>query len=259
MTLVVRKENEGVKRYVHLGTGNYNATTAKIYTDFGLFTTNEAICSDVSDIFNYLTGYSHQKIFQKLFVAPINMSDKFLGLIYRELENVKKGGTGHIVFKMNSLVDPRLIAALYEASQVGVKIDLIIRGICCLVPEMPGLSENIRVISIVGRYLEHSRIYYTYNNGNEEIYLSSADLMPRNLYRRVEIAFPVEDEKLKLYLKEVVLRTYMKDNEKARVLHADGKYKAPQHDSGEKKANAQEWFMEHTTKTAMKTNLRGKQ
>ncbi|MGE5410401.1 MAG: polyphosphate kinase 1 [Clostridiales bacterium] len=248
MTLVVRKESEGVKRYVHLSTGNYNATTAKIYTDLGLFTANEDICADISDLFNYLTGYSSQKDFRKLYVAPINMKEKFLRMISREIENVKAGAKGRLIFKLNSLVDPILIAALYEASNAGIKIDLIVRGICCLVPNVPGLSENIKVTSIVGRYLEHSRLYYFFNNGNEEIYLSSADLMPRNLYRRVEIAFPVEDENIKQYLMKTLLNVSLKDNVKARVLMPNGKYILPENSDSTKKINAQEWLMNYVMK-----------
>ncbi|HEX2866702.1 MAG TPA: polyphosphate kinase 1 [Ignavibacteriales bacterium] len=248
MTLVVRKEVDGVKRYVHLGTGNYNSVTAKIYTDLGLFTANEDICADVSDVFNYLTGYSSQKDFRKLFVAPINMKEKFLRLIGREIENVKAGAKGHLIFKLNSLVDPILISALYEASNCGVKVDLIVRGICCLVPNVPGLSENIRVVSIVGRYLEHSRVYYFYNNGSEEIYLSSADLMPRNLYRRVEIAFPLEDESLRQYLIKTLLNISLKDNVKARILMPNGKYIMPEVPEGAKRINAQEWLMNYSVK-----------
>ncbi|MEJ5350622.1 MAG: polyphosphate kinase 1 [Melioribacteraceae bacterium] len=224
MTLVVRKEAEGVKRYVHLSTGNYNIETAKIYTDIGLFTTDEEICADVSEIFNYLTGYSEQKEYRKLSVAPINKRQTFLELIEREIKNVKAGGKGHLIFKLNSLVDPILIAALYEASRNGVKIDLIVRGVCCLIPQVPNLSENIRVISIVGRFLEHSRIYYFYNNGKEEIYLSSADLMQRNLDRRIEITFPIKDPDHKAFLKEHILETCLRDNVKARVLLPTGKY-----------------------------------
>jgi polyphosphate kinase len=248
MTLVVRKEPEGVKRYVHLGTGNYNTVTSKIYTDLGLFTDDEDICSDVSDIFNFLTGYSGQKDFKKLFVAPINMKSQFLNLIYREIHNVKEGGKGHLIFKLNSLVDPDCIAALYEASNSGVKVDLIVRGICCLVPGVKDLSENICVISIVGRYLEHSRVYYFYNNGTEDIYLSSADLMQRNLERRVEIAFPLEDENLKNSLIRSLLQISFKDNIKARTLLPDGKYASKIPEDGTKKINSQEWLMNYAIK-----------
>jgi len=243
MTLVVRKEVDGVKRYVHMSTGNYNTTTAKVYTDIGLFSCDEEICSDVSEIFNFLTGYSEQNNFRKLWVAPVNKRQNFLNLINREIKNVKEGGKGRLIFKLNSLVDPLLIAALYEASCQGVKIDLIVRGICCLIPQTPGLSDNIRVISIVGRFLEHSRIYYFYNNGAEEIYGSSADLMQRNLDRRVEITFPIMDKDLKIFIKKNILDTCLKDNIKARVLLPTGKYVFNRKVYTEKKINQQEWMM----------------
>jgi polyphosphate kinase len=243
MTLVVRKEVDGVKRYVHMSTGNYNITTAKIYTDIGLFSCDEEICSDVSEIFNFLTGYSEQNNFRKLWVAPVNKRQNFLNLIHREIRNVKEGGKGRLIFKLNSLVDPLLIAALYEASSQGVKIDLIVRGICCLIPQMTGLSDNIRVVSIVGRFLEHSRIYYFYNNGAEEIYGSSADLMQRNLDRRVEISFPIMDNDLKIFIKNHILDTCLKDNVKARVLLPTGKYVFNRKVYTEKKINQQEWMM----------------
>jgi len=250
MTLVVRKESEGVKRYVHLSTGNYNIETAKVYTDLGFFTDDEDICTDVADIFNYLTGYSRQTEFKKLLVAPLNMREKFLALINREIENVKSGGEGKLIFKMNSIVDPVLIGALYEASSTGVIIKLIVRGICCLVPGIKDLSENIEVISIVGRFLEHSRVYYFYNNGKEEIYLSSADLMQRNLDRRVEIAYPIEDQKLKDEINRTLIKASLKDNIKARILHPDMKY---YHKNGEEKSksiDSQEWLMNHTIKAS---------
>ena len=248
MTLVVRKELDGLKRYVHLSTGNYNVATTKLYTDIGMFTDDEAICADVSDIFNYLTGYSKQTEFRKLIVAPISMREKILALINREIENVKNGGNGRIIFKLNSLVDPIIISALYEASNNGVKIDLIIRGICCLVPGVEELSKNIRVISIVGRFLEHSRILLFYNNGNEEVYLGSADMMQRNLDRRVEIIFPVQDEKLKNSVIKTVLKIYLKDNVKARKLLPDMTYQTIHPPEGDKKIDSQEWLMNHTIK-----------
>lgn len=248
MSLVVRKEAEGVQRYVHLSTGNYNLFTSKLYTDLGLFTTDEDICADVSEIFNYLTGYSEQKSYRKLCVAPINKRERFLELIDREIKNVLAGGKGRLIFKMNSLVDPLLIAALYEASNRGVKIDLIVRGICCLVPNVPGLSENIRVISIVGRFLEHSRIYYFYNNGNEEYYLSSADIMQRNLDRRVETTFPVLNHDLKKYIKEEILFSCLLDNVKSRVLLPTGKYIFNRKVFNEKTLNHQEYMMEYALK-----------
>ena len=248
MTLVVRRETDGVNRYVHLSTGNYNVTTSKLYTDLGFFTNNQEICSDVSDVFNYLTGYSKQTEFKKLIIAPINMREKFLELIFREINNVQSGGTGKIILKLNSLVDPALIAALYEASNVGVKIDLIIRGICCLIPKVPGLSENIRVISIVGRYLEHSRVLYFFNNGEEEIYLSSADFMQRNLDRRVEIAWPVEDPKIKSEIMKSLLNVSIKDNIKGRELQPDMNYIRFSGDEKDKKINSQEWLMDYAVR-----------
>jgi len=243
MTLVVRKEIDGVKRYVHLSSGNYNIDTTKIYTDIGLFTADQDICSDVSEIFNYLTGYSEQKTFRKLWVAPVNKRQKFLELIEREIKNAKTNGKGHLIFKLNSLVDPILIAALYEASCKGVKIDLIVRGICCLIPQVPGLSENIRVISIVGRFLEHARAYYFYNNGSEEIYCSSADLMQRNLDRRVETTFPILDPDIKKYIKEKILDNSLSDNIKARILLPTGKFIFNKKVYTEEKVNHQEYLM----------------
>ena len=246
MTLVVRKELEGVQRYVHISTGNYNPITSKIYTDLGLFTTNNKICADVSEVFNFLTGYSEQKDYRELFVSPVNVRESFLKLIKREIENVEKGGKGYLIFKMNSLVDPVLISAMYEASSKGVKIDLIIRGICCLVPQTKGLSENINVVSIVGRFLEHSRAYYFYNNGDEEVYLSSADLMPRNLDRRVEVTFPIHEKGLKDYVIDSLLKIALKDNIKGRILLSDGKYVMNKPVNGDKRIGLQEWLMEHT-------------
>jgi len=242
MALIVRKEPEGVQRYVHLCTGNYNIDTAKVYTDFGLFTADQDICNDVAEIFNYLTGYSEQKVFSKLIVAPIDMRDKFLELVEREIINVKEGKQGRIILKLNSLVDPTSIASLYEASAKGVKIDLIVRGICCLKPQVPGLSDNIRVISIVGRFLEHSRIYYFYNNGEEEIYASSADLMQRNLDRRVEASFPIQEPEYKKFIKKV-LKISLKDNIKSRVLLPTGKYVINRKVTGEDKVSLHEWLM----------------
>lgn len=252
MTLVVRKEFDGVNKYVHLSTGNYNLTTAKLYTDIGLFTSDEDISSDVTEIFNYLTGYSKQTEFRKLIVAPIDMREKFLSLIVREIDNVKAGGTGKLIFKMNSLVDPVLIGALYEASQAGVEIDLVIRGICCLVPGVLGLSENIRVRSIVGRFLEHSRLFYFFNNGEEEMYLSSADFMQRNLDRRVEITFPIKDQALRNELYKNVLRSALRDNIKARILYPDFNYELLKPNNDDKKIDSQEWLMNHTVKAHTK-------
>lgn len=247
MVMIVRRESEGVKRYVHLSTGNYNAETAKLYTDLGLLTDDENICTDVADLFNYLTGYSKQTDFQKLLVAPINMREQIISKIFREIENIKKGGEGKLIFKMNALVDPAVISALYEASCSGVKIDLIIRGICCLVPGVKGMSENISVISIVGRFLEHSRLYFFHNNGEEEIYLSSADMMQRNLDRRVEIAFPIHDKSLKTELKRTLIKHALYDNTKARKLREDMTYIISENGKS-KSVNCQEWLMDHADK-----------
>ncbi len=241
MTLVVRKEANGLKRYVHLSTGNYNVATAKIYTDFGLLTSNTDICDDVTDIFNYLTGFSNQNKFKELFVAPVTLRQKILELIDNEIKNAKKGNNGYIIMKCNAMTDPDMISALYEASNNGVKVDLIIRGVCCLKPGVKGLSENITVRSIVGRFLEHHRAYYFYNNGKEALYLSSADIMERNLNRRVEVAFPILDKSIKSHISDI-LRTYLEDNQKARILLPDGNYQTVVPE-GENLINAQEFFM----------------
>ena len=223
ITLVVRREEDGIRRYVHLGTGNYNDATAKLYTDIGMMTCSEAIGEDATAVFNMLSGYSEPLSWNKLSLAPLWLKDKFLYLIGREVKNVRAGETGHIIAKMNSLCDQDIIAALYEASAAGVKIELIVRGICSLKVGIPGVSENISVRSIVGTFLEHSRIFYFENAGKSEVYCGSADWMPRNLERRVEILFPVEDPKLKekvLHILDVQLR----DTVKANLLQPDGSY-----------------------------------
>ncbi|MCS6988451.1 MAG: polyphosphate kinase 1 [Chloroherpetonaceae bacterium] len=221
--LIVRNENGELRRYVHLGTGNYNPSTAKIYTDYSLFTCNKEIGADVSEVFNYLTGYSRQKDYRKIFVAPLGIRKKMLELIEREIDHHKRRQNGRIIMKMNALVDEQIIRALYRASQEGVRIDLIVRGICVLRPELKGVSENIRVVSVVGRFLEHSRAYYFFNDGDEEIYLSSADMMRRNLDRRVEILFPILDPAHRKQIKRD-LELILKDNLKARKLNPDGSY-----------------------------------
>jgi polyphosphate kinase len=224
IALVVRKEGEGVRRYVHLATGNYNGITAQVYTDLGLFTCDEDIGADATDLFNYLTGYSAKHDYRKLLVAPIDLRARLESLIRREIEHQRAGGRGHLIFKVNAIVDRPMIKLLYQAAQAGVQVDLLVRGMCCLRPGVPGLSENIRVTSIVGRFLEHSRIYYFRNGGQEEIYLGSADLMTRNLDHRVEVLFPVQDERLIRHLRDEVLVTYLDDHVKARCLQADGSY-----------------------------------
>ena len=229
LCLVVRREPDGVRQYAHIGTGNYNPATARLYTDLGLFTCDPDITQDISELFNYLTGYSRQTKYRKLLVAPVNLREGVLELIHGEVAAHRKTRKGHIILKLNSLVDPEAIEALYEANRVGVKIDLIVRGICCLRPGVPGMSEHIRVISIVGRFLEHSRIYYFENAGNPKVLIGSADLMRRNLDRRVEALVPVERPELVALLKDI-LDTYLKDNVQAWRLNASGDYvrrKAP--------------------------------
>lgn len=223
IALVVRREEEGIRRYVHLGTGNYNDSTAKLYTDCGIFTCSEAIGEDATAVFNMLSGYSEPLSWNCLVVAPIWLRKKFLKLIGREIKHAKEGKEGKIVAKMNSLCDKDIIAALYEASAAGVQIDLIVRGICCLKVGIPGISENIRVRSIVGNFLEHSRIFYFYNDGQPEFYMGSADWMPRNLDRRVEILFPVEDEAIQKSVYHI-LEVELEDNVKAHILKKDGEY-----------------------------------
>ncbi|API87996.1 RNA degradosome polyphosphate kinase [Marinilactibacillus sp. 15R] len=222
-TLIVKKDHRGFKRYAHLGTGNYNEQTARLYTDMGIITTNEKLTQDVADFFNYLSGYSKQPIYNYLHVSPFEMRDSFIDNIEKEITLHKHYGNGHIIAKMNSLTDKKMIIKLFKASQAGVKVDLIIRGICCLIPGIPGVSENIKVHSIVGRFLEHSRVYYFYQNGNKELYLSSADMMTRNMIKRVELAFPIIEEKWKKYVINI-LKLYMYDNTKAWILGADGRY-----------------------------------
>lgn len=221
--LIVRNEEDGIKRYVHLGTGNYNDSTAKLYTDMGLFTSRKSFGADVSALFNVLTGYSLPPKWKSISVAPTSMRQTFMHWIENETEAAKRGERAEITAKMNSLVDPDIIKALYKASAAGVKINLIVRGICCLKTGIQGVSENIRVISIVGRFLEHSRIYYFYDGGGEKIFLSSADWMPRNLDKRVETLFPIENEALKDRIKQI-LATTLADTVKARIMLPDGSY-----------------------------------
>ena len=223
IALVIRREEDGIKRYVHLGTGNYNDITAKLYTDMGMFTASDLIGEDATAVFNMLSGYSEPPTWNKLLVAPIWMKDRFLSLIQREAENAKQGKEARIIAKMNSLCDPVIIKALYEASCAGVKIDLIVRGICCLKAGVKNVSENITVRSLVGNFLEHSRIFYFYNDGFEDIYMGSADWMPRNLDKRVEITFPVEDVDLKQKVIEI-LQVQLADTLKAHVMQPDGSY-----------------------------------
>lgn len=224
IALVIRKEKDELKRYVHLGTGNYNITTSKQYTDLGLFTCDEDIADDVTELFNYLTGYSQQDDYKELLVAPINMRKKLIELIEEEIESHKKHGNGYIIIKVNAITDPEMIRMLYLASSEGVKIDLLVRGICMLRPGVKNVSENIRVISIVGRFLEHLRAFYFYNNGNPKIFAGSADLMERNLNRRVEVIFPIKSKTVGNYILNSILKLQLSDNVNARTLLNDGTY-----------------------------------
>lgn len=234
ISLVVRREGDGLARYVHIATGNYNPTTSCTYTDLGLFTADKEIAGDASEFFNYLTGYSRQADYSRLLISPVNLREKLTALIERETAHAQAGRPARIVAKLNRLADPALIQRLYDASQAGVSIDLIVRGVCLLRPGVEGLSDNIRVRSIVGRFLEHSRISYFANGGHEEVYVGSADWMPRNLNRRVEVVCPVNDPRIRSHLKDVVLDAYLKDNVNARELRPDGSYAPPISGSDEK-------------------------
>ncbi len=233
LLMIVRKEDDGLRRYVHLGTGNYNASTARMYTDLGIFTCDEAIGADVSELFNALTGYSDQTSYRKLLVAPAGLRQALTEKIEREIEHQRNHGNGHLIFKCNALVDEQITMALYRAAQAGVAIDLIIRGVCSLRPGIPGLSETVRVRSIVGRFLEHSRVYYFHNGGSEEIYVGSADLMTRNLDRRVETLFPIDNHQVRRYLRDNLLETYLNDTVQARELLPDGTYRRRMPEDGE--------------------------
>jgi len=225
LSLLVRHDPDGVtRRYAHLGTGNYNATTARIYTDLSLFTADPEITGAVHDVFSFLTAYAEHPNYDPLLVAPLDLAEQCLALIAREAEHARHGRPARIVAKMNALLDKNIVMALYRASQAGVKIDLIVRGICSLRPGIRGVSDHIHVRSIVGRFLEHSRIYYFANGGSEEIYLGSADWMPRNLYDRVEVLFPVKDALLRERIQHEILDAYLADNRKARILQKDGTY-----------------------------------
>jgi polyphosphate kinase len=245
LCMVVRREKDGIHRYMHLGTGNYNATTGRIYTDFGLLTCDREIGEDIANLFNFLTGYARIEHYKKLLVAPVTLRTRMLEKIDREIARQQSHGDGHLIFKMNALVDPACIAALYRASQAGVKVELQVRGICCLRTGLPGISENIHVTAIVGRFLEHARIYYFRNGGAEEVWLGSADLMPRNLDKRVEILFPVENPALRKAIIGTILPVQLGDNTKSRCMKPDGTYARITPAPGEEPLNAQSWFVEH--------------
>ncbi|KPK12933.1 MAG: polyphosphate kinase [Anaerolineae bacterium SG8_19] len=242
LCLVVRRERDGIRRYVHMSTGNYNTITARLYTDIGMMTSDPDIGADTSEVFNYLTGYSKQEDYRKFLVAPVNLRRRIIEFIEREIGHGKEG---KIIIKVNSLVDREIISYLYRASIAGVKIELIVRGICCLRPGLAGISENIRVISIIGRFLEHSRIYYFHNKGQANLYVGSADLMPRNIDRRVEVLFPVSDPTLRQEILDNILDVYLQDTEKGYLLQPDGTYERMNYSKDESinLFNSQEWFL----------------
>jgi polyphosphate kinase len=241
--IVTREEKEGLRRYIHLATGNYNTVTSRMYEDLGMFTCDEGMGEDAENLFNYLMGYPIEQKYQKFLVAPFELRQRLEELIRREMEYGKSGFPARLIFKVNSLTDFEMIDLLYEASQAGVQIDLFVRGMCCLRPGVKGLSETISVTSIVGRYLEHSRIFYFFNGGHEQIYMGSADLMERNLHRRIELLFPLESPEHIRYIREDVLETYLRDNQLAYQMQADGSYERKQPGEGEKPVNVQDWLM----------------
>ena len=245
LCMVIRREKDGIRRYMHLGTGNYNATTSRIYTDFGIFTCDTDIGQDVANLFNFLTGYARITSYKKLLVAPVTLRDGIILRIEREIVRQRAFGDGHLAFKMNALVDPACISALYRASKAGVKVDLQVRGICCLRPGIPGISEHITVSAIVGRFLEHARLYYFHNGGAEEVFLGSSDLMPRNLDRRVELLFPVEDPGIKKALIAIILAIQLSDTAKERLLKSDGMYERQKTPPDAEPVNAQSWLVSH--------------
>lgn len=238
-TLIIRREKDGIRRYVHVATGNYNASTAKLYTDLGIFTCSDTFSADASAFFNLLSGYSDPPVWDSFLVAPINLRERCVALIDREIQHVKNGENGHIIAKMNSLLDSRMVDKLYEASQAGVKIELIVRGICVLIPGIPGVSDNITVRSLVGRFLEHSRVFWFNNGGREELYIGSADWMPRNLNDRVELMIPVKDTDCMHRIKNMVLKE-LEDNQKAHIMQSNGTW--VKMIASENKVCAQEYF-----------------
>jgi polyphosphate kinase len=244
VALVVRREPDRIARYVHLSTGNYNAVTAHLYTDMGLFTADPDIADDVSNLFNYLTGYAQKSDYRRLLVAPVNLRPRLDALIDREAKHGAAGHKAKLIFKMNALVDPKMIRALYRASRAGVRIQLLVRGICCLRPGLAGISENIEVTSVVGRFLEHSRVYYFYNGGEEEIYIGSADLMPRNIDHRVELLVPIRDPAMLRLLRDDLLTLYLSDNVKARQMLSNGTYVKKKKIGNREPVNAQQFLLE---------------
>jgi polyphosphate kinase len=244
LTMVVREESDGLRTYCHIGTGNYHPDTAQLYEDLALFTCDEVLCSDVTDVFNLLTGYAPDQTFEKLLVAPNHMRKQMNELIEFEINEAKEGRPARIIAKMNSLEDPVIIQKLYEASETGVNIDLIVRGVCRLIPGVEGMSENITVHSIIGRYLEHSRIYYFNHRGEHKYFIGSADWMHRNLDARVEAIAPIENEKLKKYM-QFVLNIYFNDNKQRWILKADGSYDRAKKEKEKSKLSAHDFLMNH--------------
>jgi polyphosphate kinase len=257
VVLVVRREGSKIRRYVHVGTGNYNPVTATLYTDLGLLTCDEKMGEDASVLFNMVTGYSRKNSYRRFMVAPVDMREGIADLIRREIEHAREGRAGEIILKMNALVDQKMIALLYEASQAGVQIELLVRGVCCLRPGVPGVSETIRVRSLVGRFLEHSRIYYFGNNGDSEVYIGSADLMPRNLDRRVEVLGPVRDPKLVKRLRGEILEAYLTDGTQTRLMRADGTYERVKPAEGESAHSAQDALLVMRTSIVPKRKRKG--
>ena len=243
LCLVVRREPEGVSRYVHIGTGNYNPSTAKMYTDMGLITANPNICADVTDLFNVMTGYAHREQYRELLVSPLSMRRSLLDMIQRETALHQQNGNGEIIFKCNQLVDKHVIRALYRASMEGVRVRLQVRGICCLRPGVKGISDNIEVTSIVGRFLEHTRVYWFNANGEGRLYIGSAAIMPRNLDRRIEVLVPILDPGLRACLRNDILETHLRDNQQTWRLQEDGTYCRIKPGKGEEPVNAQEIMM----------------
>jgi polyphosphate kinase len=245
MCLVVRKEGKGIVRYSHLSSGNYNNVTTKVYGDLGYITTNREIGMDVSNLFNALTGYADISSYNKLLVAPLGLRSGILDRVHREIERHHEFGDGYISWKLNGLLDKEVIKSLYQASQEGVRVDLNVRGLCSLRPGVKNLSENIVVTSIVGRFLEHSRIYYFHNGGKEDVFLGSSDMMPRNLDKRVELLFPVQDDGIRSALVNKILAMHLKDNVKARRLGSNGTYVNVKPKKGEAVMDSQKWFVKN--------------
>jgi polyphosphate kinase len=257
LCLVVRREAGGLRTYAHLGTGNYNPMTARLYTDLGLFTCDPEVTQDLLELFNFLTGVSRQRSYRKLLVAPLNLRAELLRRFRRERDHARAGRPARLVLKLNSCTDPELIDALYDAAQAGVQVDLLVRGICCLRPGVPGLSETVRVVSVVGRFLEHTRIFWFENGGEPEALIGSADLMRRNLDRRIETLVPVTRPSLVRHLYEGILRTYLDDTVNAWEMRPDGSYRRREPAAGAAPFAAQDWLLSHPSTATLGLDTRG--